>query len=147
MSADKGNKTRDPEQVRRYQQVYVQDMTVEHFEVEQELPQFDRLFCRGDAERIFCCLDRSERMTACTDAADPACYVLGLKDRPAPEHPFKKPGRLDNVQTAGIKFAFFYIDDNVSVPFNPCQVFNIYIDVLFFHFTQHPCICYTCSFY
>ena len=76
----KRNNALDPKQVRSYQQIDVQYMTVEHLKMKKEFSQLDSLCSRRNAECVFRCLYGGQRVATGTYAADPAGDMLGLKD-------------------------------------------------------------------
>jgi hypothetical protein len=70
-------------------------------------------------------------VAAGADTADPACNVLGLKDRTPADHTFKETRRFNDLKLTGFKPSLFDIDDNIPVTFHTGQVFDIDINVSF----------------
>ena len=123
-------------------------MAVEYFHMKKKFAQAYCLCLVGFPKGMLCRLNGSESMSAGADAADAAGDMLGFKNRAAPDHPFKKAGRLNDLQLAGLQFAVFDVNHDVAVAFDSGQILDINANVSWFaHVDQSPCICYTYSFY
>jgi hypothetical protein len=120
-----GNKAFDTQKIWSNEEVNVEDVAVENFKIEKEFSQFHRLVTGHKPDGFFSSLNGGQGMGAGTDAADSRGNVLGLKDGTPPEHSFKKPWRLYDLQATFLKFPIPDIHHDVPVSFNPGEIFNI----------------------
>src|SRR3989338_137087 len=112
----------------------MQNMALEIFRMQSQLPKFYISFRNIDPKGRLCRLERGQCVSNRADSANTRGYVV--QDIPflSHHHRFKETRGFRHLPFALFKPTVLYVDDNISVSFNSGNVVNVYIMILMHNF-------------